>query len=60
MDDDTRNEWLALAERLAVVGPEKLTDVIRRLRDVVEAQEIIARFDHQLFMRGRPTKRYLA
>ena len=60
MDDKTREEWLALAERLAVVGPDKLADVIARLRDVVEAQEIIARFDHQLFLRGRPKKRYLA
>lgn len=60
MDEKTRNEWLNLGERLAVAGPEKLDEVIARLRDVAEAQEIISRFDHQLFLRGRPKKRYLA
>ncbi len=53
-------ELLELGARLAVAGPEKLDDVLVRLRRVVEAQEIIAAFDGQLFFRGRPTKRYEA
>jgi len=60
MDDETKNEWMEIGERLAVAGPDKLRDTIERLHDVVEAQEIIARFDDQLFFRGRPKKRYLA
>jgi hypothetical protein len=35
-------------------------EVLRGLREVVEAQEIIARFDTQLFLRGRPRKVYRA
>jgi len=60
MDDEKLDEWIKLGKRLAAAGPDKLVDVIVRLRDVVEAQEIIARFDGQLFFRGRPRKRYLA
>jgi hypothetical protein len=61
MDDETMVEWLALGDRLAVAGPDKLADILERLTQVVEAQEIIAKYDHQLFLRsGRPTKRYIA
>jgi hypothetical protein len=60
MDDDTKAEWVALAERLLAAGPEKFAEVLRGLRDVVEAQETIARFDWQLLHRGRPRKRYEA
>lgn len=60
MDDETKDEWAALGERLLAVGPEKFYDVLRGLREVVEAQELIARFDHQLFFRGRPRKTYRA
>lgn len=62
MDEETKTQLIDLAERLAVAGPEKLKDVLERLKNVVEAQEIIAQYDHQLFLRGgkRPTKRYLA
>lgn len=61
MDDDTMAEWVALGDRLAVAGPEKLQEVIEKLREVADAQEIIAKFDGQLIFRGRrPTKRYLA
>lgn len=60
MDDETRDEWLALAERLLAVGPEKFYEVLGGLREVVEAQEIIARFDWQLLHRGRPRKVYRA
>lgn len=60
MDDIKRAEWLAVGERLAVAGPDKFLDVLERLLQVAEAQEIIAGYDHQLIFRGRPTKRYLA
>lgn len=61
MDEETRGIWQALGDRLEAAGPDKLQDVIKRLTDVAEAQEIIAGFDHQLFLRPRrPTKRYLA
>ena len=60
MDDDVKREWLALAERLKVASPEKFDEVLHGLREVVEASEIIARYDHQLFFRGRPKKRYHA
>jgi hypothetical protein len=60
MDDDQKAEWLELGERLVAAGPEKFREVLRGLREVVEAQEIIARYDHQLFLRGRPRKTYRA
>lgn len=60
MDDETKAKWLELGDRLLAAGPEKFEEVLRGLQEVVEAQEIIARFDHQLFLRGRPRKRYLA
>jgi len=60
MDDETKKEWAALGERLLDVSPEKFNEVMRGLRDVVEAQEIIARFDSQPFFRGRPKKIYRA
>lgn len=60
MDDDTKTEWEALGERLLVAGPDKFHEVLRMLRHVVEAQEMIARFDWQLMLRGRPRKRYEA
>lgn len=60
MDDDAKREWAELAERLHTAGPDKFYEVLRGLRDVVEAQEIIARFDWQLLHRGRPRKVYRA
>lgn len=60
MDDSLKVEWLALGERLLAASPEKFFEVLRGLRDVVEAQEVIARFDWQLFARGRPRKTYRA
>lgn len=60
MDDETKAELIALGERLLAAGPEKFHEVLRGLREVTEAQEIIARFDHQLFLRGRPRKLYRA
>ncbi len=49
-----------LGERLMAAGPEKFHEMLRGLRDVVEAQETIAKFDWQLLHRGRPRKRYEA
>jgi hypothetical protein len=60
MDEDTKAEWFELGERLKVAGPEKFDEMMRGLRDVVEAQEVIARFDWQLMHRGRPRKVYRA
>ena len=60
MEDDTKDEWLALGERLLAAGPDKFSEMLRGLRDVVEAQETIQRFDWQLLHRGRPRKRYEA
>lgn len=54
-------EWCALGDRLAMSGPDAFQDVLSKLREIAEAQEIIAKFDHQLILRvRRPTKRYLA
>ena len=60
MDDDVKREWMELGERLLKAGPDKFYEVLRGLRDVVEAQETIAKFDWQLLHRGRPRKRYEA
>lgn len=60
MDDDVKREWAELGERLLEAGPDKFYEVLRGLRDVVEAQETIAKFDWQLLHRGRPRKRYQA
>ncbi len=60
MDDKTKDEWRELGERLLEASPEKFDEVLRGMRDVVEAQEIIARFDWQLMHRGRPRKLYRA
>jgi hypothetical protein len=60
MEDDVKAEWAELAERLYAAGPDKFYEVLRGLRDVVEAQEIIAKFDWQLLHRGRPRKTYRA
>jgi len=60
MDDDSKAEWLALGERLLQACPEKFLEVVRGLRELVDAQEIIARFDWQLPFRGRPRKKYHA
>lgn len=60
MDDETKAELIELGERLMAAGPQKFYEVLRGLREVVEAQEIIARFDWQLLHRGRPRKVYRA
>ncbi len=60
MDEKDKVEWKELGERLLAANPEKFAEVMSGLRDVVEAQEIIARFDWQLMLRGRPRKLYRA
>jgi hypothetical protein len=67
MEDDTEqyweayeDEWALLGRRLIKANREKFQDMIRGLRDVCEAQELIARYDEQLFFRGRPKKTYEA
>jgi hypothetical protein len=63
MDDgtkDVKEEWAELGARLLAAGPDKFDEVLRGLRDVVEAQEVIKRFDWQLMHRGRPRKLYRA
>jgi hypothetical protein len=57
MNDNVKDEWVALGERLLAVCPEKFLEVLRGLRELIEAQEIIARFDWQLPFRGRPRKK---
>jgi hypothetical protein len=52
--------WMEIGARLLAAGPDKFDEVLRGLQDVVEAQEIIARFDWQLMHRGRPRKVYRA
>ncbi len=60
MDEETKAMWIELGERLKAAGPEKFLEVLAGLREVVEAQEVIARFDWQLMHRGRPRKVYRA
>ena len=60
MDESTKAEWLQLAERLYEAGPEKFDEALGAMRELVDAQEIIARFDWQLMARGRPRKQYRA
>lgn len=56
--DEAKFAWVALGERLFSANREKFREVSEGLADVCEAQEIILRFDSQLFMRGRPRKVY--
>jgi hypothetical protein len=60
MDDDTGAEWTALGAALRELDGEKFEEAKRALRELVDAQRIIARYDWQLPFRGRPRKRYLA
>jgi len=60
MDEETKKKWLDLGALLLEVSPEKFDEVMRGLRDVIEAQTILAKYDWQLMFRGRPRKRYHA
>lgn len=56
--DEVKFLWASLGERLFAASPDKFHEVCDGIKDVCEAQEIISRFDNQLFMRGRPRKVY--
>lgn len=53
-------EWTEIGLRLATAGPEKYDEILVALRQIVEAQEVIARFDWQLLFGARPAKKYRA
>jgi hypothetical protein len=59
-NSDDVKEWAELGMRLSVVGPEKFAELLSALRKIVEAQELISKFDWQLLFRRRPNKRYQA
>jgi hypothetical protein len=53
--------WMEIGARLAIASPKRFAEISRTLRETLDAAEIIAAFDDQLFLRKeRPTKRYLA
>jgi hypothetical protein len=45
LDQRTKNEIIELAERLLALSPRRFREVLAGLRDVVEGQEIISRYD---------------
>lgn len=53
-------EWSELGVRLAEVGPAKFEELLEAMRKIVEAQELIAKYDWQLLFGERPSKRYRA
>lgn len=60
MDQALLVEWVALGERLKATSPEKFADVMARLEEVAEAQEVIAKFPHTLFVHAWPRWRFNA
>lgn len=60
MDDEAKKAWAALGAELLEVSPDKYEEVVAGLRDVIDAQRILAKYDWQLPFRGRPRKRYHA
>lgn len=54
------SEWTSLGQRLINLAPGKFDRLLGAVRKIVEAHEVIASFDWQLFIRGRPSKRYEA
>jgi len=60
MEDDSGVQWAALGAALRELDEAKFEEVQSGLRDLIEAQQIIARYDWQLMFRGRPRKRYHA
>lgn len=54
-------DWVEIGVRLAAASPKRFVEIRQTLRATLDAAEVIASFDHQLFTtRGRPTKRYQA
>lgn len=60
MDNKDVTEWAELGARLVDANEQKFTELLDALRKIVDAQEMIAQFDWQLFLRSRPGKRYQA
>ena len=60
MEKMSIERWADLGRRLLLANPDKFAELLDALEKIVEAQEVIARFDWQLLFRGRPRKRYLA
>ncbi len=61
MKIDDLSEWMKLGERLKLACPDKFEEIVEALEDTVGAQETIASFDWQLWLRdARPKKRYEA
>lgn len=61
MKIDDISEWVSLGTRLRDACPEKFEEILDALRETVGAQEVIAQYDWQLFLRGkRPGKIYEA
>jgi hypothetical protein len=61
MKIDDISEWVELGDRLRKACPDKYDEILDALRETVGAQEVIAQYDWQLFMRGhRPKKIYEA
>jgi len=55
LGDDVKAEWVKLAERLSTASPDKFREVLSGMREVVDAQELLARYDRTL-LRGRPSR----
>lgn len=53
-------DWTEIGARLLTASPKRFDEILQVLRETLDAAETIAAFDHQLFLRPRPTKRYLA
>lgn len=58
---EVAEEWYELGERLRRASPGRYRSLVSRIREMVEGQEALADFDHQLVLRARrPSKRYSA
>lgn len=54
-------EWAEIGARIAKASPQRFKEIRETLREALDAMEIIAAHDYQLFTsRGRPNKRYEA
>ena len=54
-------DWLELGDELRVINPERYSEVLECVREIVEVQRLLAAHDQKLVLRDRrPTKRYSA
>ncbi len=58
--DDEILEWIALLERARVAAPDKVRELMRVARGLVEGHELMASVDALLVLGRKPTKRYKA